>query len=296
MSATAQCRNHSNSVTWTKTSGFASTSQTGNTVYFKMRKFLTTISILLMFCFLGMAQESSNSSNWSIQITQGVGLPIGKFKKATGPEAFWVEREGGGQFLKGFPKKGNGFARSGYQLELTLRKQIKQRMWLNIVGSVQKNALYEGTMEDAYNYIYQDGTRLSIQHTPYRSINIIPSVEYLISKGGLDLSLLFGYGVSKLDYPNYVFEYPFNPGVYFGHTVKLDDVWSSSLYMGCSIQYRLFNDISIMSKISLISSDFEYDNFTGSFPAGSNPYEFKDEVNLRSLNVGLGFTYSFGRD
>lgn len=257
-----------------------------------MKKLPLLILTLLIFNADGLAQESFDLPKWSIQVTQGPSLPFGKFKKSTGPQAFWVDQEGGGQRLIGFPKEGNGFAETGYQLEVSVRKKVGNKLGFNLSLSTQKNSLYKESMNSAWEY-QNVGVKLDVKHDPYVLLTILPSIDYVLLKNNVNIHITSGYGIARLDYPYYFFEDPYNPGVYFGHTSKLDDVWSGMFHLGCQIGYKFSQSISITSQIDLGISDFEFDNLIGGFPGGATPSESKDKVNVRSLNIGFGFSYAF---
>jgi hypothetical protein len=259
-----------------------------------MRK-LACIVLLIFVSGWGIkAQESPDFRKWGFLYSFGLSLPIGQYKSISSPDMYWIEHDGR-EIIKGFPKKGYGSAEIGNLMELTIFRNFRNRFSMGLSGSIQNNSINKKTMEETYKYQYGGDQLLDIQHDAYQIWSIKPTIGYLLlSKSKLEMKLVMGVGYAQQKYTYYWFQYPYSP-FYYGHIIEMEDISSIIFQVGTTLEYKITKSLNILSTVTFNHSNFAYNNIMGGWPGGGFVMDFIDVVNMRSINLGLGISCSFGK-
>lgn len=236
----------------------------------------------------GFGQNSDiiHRSKWQFNLSYGASIAIGKFRNSSA-DNFWTERNGF-PFLLGYLKKDNGFAKTGYNLNIDIARPLSHKFSVGLSGTYQRHSLNEEPMERVLEFVGVPD-KVNVEHVPYESTQLIPFVSYMVYNKPIQVTLKFGYGWSQLEYPYYF--YLDSNSDFFGHTVRLEEIASGILLIGAQAKLKISGKWSATGKVDFVSANYSYFNYTNSVPGGSSPREFEDEINLRSININLGVSY-----
>ncbi|WP_144602205.1 hypothetical protein [Algoriphagus algorifonticola] len=249
-----------------------------------MRFLFFTISFCLIFWKL-QGQELKYK-NFDLQISTGVSIPTGAFAK-TSYEDLLLPQDGlDYSFYIGIEKAGHAYAKPGRFMGLGLAYQLQSGIKFSLNYQDYLNPLEVNKLDQVIREgIAQPIERTQfLEHNEYELENFLFGVSYVWSKERLTYEAGFLTGKGRMQYPNYQYFYdPF----YIGNDRQHIPINSLVKGLNSSISYSILSWLNAGLRFQFIQGDFPYEYERRLIPGGSNVSFLNDEINFRSLSIGL---------
>ena len=248
--------------------------------------------------------QTDTIGRFTVSIGGGLALPVGSYASHDANEAAVFRGKDYGNKILGFSKKKNGFAETGYSVNLDIDYSLSSKWFVFIRGGYLSNKINTETMVDFFHNEYVEANvpvlPTTVDHDDMNVLYLAPGIGYQfrIHKLHLGLSAFAGWGWSN--YPGYLVVA--NDFFHFGQKWDSPHLCdgceapnlSSAVFGGIlSVKYFMSNRVSLGLEISYFQSGFDYTMQNYHWPGGGPVSPFDDTVVIRLFNPQFKVGYSF---
>jgi len=186
-------------------------------------------------------------------------------------------------------------AQNGTFLEITGGFQIDSFLKLSLQVDQQTNTVDTEASKHFISELFQND--YSFSHSDYKMQYLVPMIEANHFVEDWQFGIGLGYGLSKMNYPNYIASYIFdienNFTTNWQSWGEMEELNSALFKTNLTIILALSNHLNLGLKLAYSQTNFDFIQTTRWVPATNFRPDFKDTLNVQPLNLGVSLGYRF---
>jgi len=246
-----------------------------------MKTFINILFIFILSSAYAQEEKALTRDHWIFSLTNGASIPVGSFAHKNAAEA--VTFFGRTSHVLGINKAGNGFARTGYNINLELSRMTKSGLLFSIKSGFNSNSQSTREIEKFLKDLY--GYPITYTTNKYAVFYLMSGIGYGLNIGDTEIHAKVLGGLAQCNYPSFdasldpvpwhLEDYPWNlTGFAFG--ASLD------------VLRPLGEHFALNLKSSYLQSNFGYTYLSNQLLFGNR---IEDTIKWKVLQINVGISY-----